>query len=212
MLQLHSVKGKSCLQQENKSSSPTDNYAPQDTHPSTDIHPTSEPSTPTNVYAEEINNDQAEFTNPFCTPVQENAKSSSRNIAKGYAHEEGIDFEESFAPVARLEAVRIFVAYAAHRVSFPSYQRTEKRHFLMVPLNEYHLTWDCWSSKGSGIKQQLFSDATMQDALILLKSTSGGIDTPSDKLVSDVKEAIMCNCNVIRKRLSTVALTAICAQ
>ncbi|GJY63457.1 copia protein, partial [Tanacetum coccineum] len=32
-------------------------------------------------------------------------------IAKGYAQEEGIDFEESFAPVARLEAVRIFIAY-----------------------------------------------------------------------------------------------------
>ncbi|GKD52084.1 retrovirus-related pol polyprotein from transposon TNT 1-94, partial [Tanacetum coccineum] len=39
-------------------------------------------------------------------------------VAKGYAQEEGIDFEESFAPVARLEAARIFVAYAAHK-SFP---------------------------------------------------------------------------------------------
>nr|GFB26213.1 hypothetical protein [Tanacetum cinerariifolium] len=34
--------------------------------------------------------------------------------------EEGIDFEESFAPVARLEAIRIFVAYAVHK-SFPIY-------------------------------------------------------------------------------------------
>ncbi|GJX41889.1 retrovirus-related pol polyprotein from transposon TNT 1-94 [Tanacetum coccineum] len=34
---------------------------------------------------------------------------------KGYAQEEGIDFEESFAPVARLEAVRIFVAYVPHK-------------------------------------------------------------------------------------------------
>ncbi|GJX05309.1 retrovirus-related pol polyprotein from transposon TNT 1-94 [Tanacetum coccineum] len=41
--------------------------------------------------------------------------------AKGYAQEEGVDFEESFAPVARLEAVRIFVAHAAHK-SFPIYQ------------------------------------------------------------------------------------------
>ncbi|GJR22553.1 retrovirus-related pol polyprotein from transposon TNT 1-94 [Tanacetum coccineum] len=43
-----------------------------------------------------------------------------RLIAKGYAQQEGIDFEESFAPVARLEAVRLFVAYAAHK-SFPVY-------------------------------------------------------------------------------------------
>ncbi|GKB67728.1 retrovirus-related pol polyprotein from transposon TNT 1-94 [Tanacetum coccineum] len=41
-------------------------------------------------------------------------------VAKGYAQEEGVDFEESFAPVARLEAVRIFVAHAAHK-SFPIY-------------------------------------------------------------------------------------------
>ncbi|GKF32631.1 retrovirus-related pol polyprotein from transposon TNT 1-94, partial [Tanacetum coccineum] len=39
----------------------------------------------------------------------------ARLVAKGYAQEEGIDFEESFAPVARLEAVRIFVAHAAHK-------------------------------------------------------------------------------------------------
>ncbi|GJS93751.1 retrovirus-related pol polyprotein from transposon TNT 1-94 [Tanacetum coccineum] len=46
-------------------------------HPSTNIQPTSEPSTPTNANAEENNDHQAEFTNPFCTPVQEIAESSS---------------------------------------------------------------------------------------------------------------------------------------
>ncbi|GJY19163.1 putative ribonuclease H-like domain-containing protein [Tanacetum coccineum] len=243
----------------NKSSSPTDDSAKQDTLPSTNIHPTSEPSTPTNVHAEENNDNQAEFTNPFCTPVQENAESSSCNIgnsnmhtfnqpqnseyrwtkdhpltqvrgnpskpvqtrrqlatdpemcmfaltvsivepknikeamadsawieamqeelhqfdrlqvwelvdkpfgknviklkwlwknkkdedqtvicnkarlvAKGYAQEKGIDFEESFAPVARLEAVRIFVAYASHK-SFPIYQMDVKTAFLNGPLKE----------------------------------------------------------------------------
>ncbi|GJX34353.1 retrovirus-related pol polyprotein from transposon TNT 1-94 [Tanacetum coccineum] len=49
--------------------------------------------------------------------------------------EEGIDFEESFAPVARLEAVRIFVAYAAHK-SFPIYQMDVKMAFLNGPLKE----------------------------------------------------------------------------
>ncbi|GKB09032.1 retrovirus-related pol polyprotein from transposon TNT 1-94 [Tanacetum coccineum] len=243
----------------NKSSSPTDNSIHKDTLPSTHIQPTSEPTTPTNVHAEENNDNQEEFTNPFCMPVQDNAKSSSRNIgnsnmhtfnqpqdseyrwtkdhpltqvrgnpskpvqtrrqlatdpemcmfaltvsivepktikeamadsawieamqeelhqfdrlqvwelvdkpfgknviklkwlwknkkdedqtvirnkarlvAKGYAQEEGIDFEESFAPVARLEAVRIFVAYAAHK-SFPIYQMDVKMAFLNGPLKE----------------------------------------------------------------------------
>ncbi|GJR96362.1 retrovirus-related pol polyprotein from transposon TNT 1-94 [Tanacetum coccineum] len=54
-------------------------------------------------------------------------------VAKGYAQEEGIDFKESFAPVARLEAVRIFVAYAAH-TSFPIYQMDVKMTFLNGPL------------------------------------------------------------------------------
>nr|GEX03211.1 Gag-Pol polyprotein [Tanacetum cinerariifolium] len=49
--------------------------------------------------------------------------------------EEGIDFEESFAPVARLEAVRIFVAYAAHK-SFLIYQMDAKTAFLNGPLKE----------------------------------------------------------------------------
>ncbi|GJV64364.1 retrovirus-related pol polyprotein from transposon TNT 1-94 [Tanacetum coccineum] len=56
----------------------------QDTPPSTNIHPTTEPSTPT--HAEENNNDQAEFTNLFCTPVQENVESSSRNIGNSNVH------------------------------------------------------------------------------------------------------------------------------
>nr|GEV85470.1 hypothetical protein [Tanacetum cinerariifolium] len=54
---------------------------------------------------------------------------------QGYAHEEGIDFKESFAPVARLEAVRIFIAYAAHK-SFPIYQMDVKTTFLNGPLKE----------------------------------------------------------------------------
>ncbi|GJS89179.1 retrovirus-related pol polyprotein from transposon TNT 1-94 [Tanacetum coccineum] len=60
-------------------------------------------------------------------------RNKARLVAKGYAQEEGIDFEESFAPVARLEAVRIFVAHAAHK-SFPIYQM--KTAFLNGPLKE----------------------------------------------------------------------------
>nr|GEY31458.1 hypothetical protein [Tanacetum cinerariifolium] len=42
-------------------------------------------------------------------------KNKARLVACGYRQKEGIDFEESFAPVARLEAIRIFLAYAAHK-------------------------------------------------------------------------------------------------
>ncbi|GKG14741.1 retrovirus-related pol polyprotein from transposon TNT 1-94, partial [Tanacetum coccineum] len=56
-------------------------------------------------------------------------------MAKGYAQKEGIDFEESFAPVARLEVVRLFSAYAAHK-SFTVYQMDIKTAFLYGPLKE----------------------------------------------------------------------------
>nr|GEW12447.1 integrase, catalytic region, zinc finger, CCHC-type, peptidase aspartic, catalytic [Tanacetum cinerariifolium] len=49
--------------------------------------------------------------------------------------DEGIDFEESFAPVARLEAVQLFIAYAVHK-SFTIYQMDVKTTFLYGPLKE----------------------------------------------------------------------------
>ncbi|GKD44234.1 retrovirus-related pol polyprotein from transposon TNT 1-94 [Tanacetum coccineum] len=56
-------------------------------------------------------------------------------VAKGYAQKEGINFEESFAPVAQLEAVRLFITYAAHK-SFNVYQMDVKTTFLYNPLKE----------------------------------------------------------------------------
>nr|GEW68318.1 putative ribonuclease H-like domain-containing protein [Tanacetum cinerariifolium] len=62
-------------------------------------------------------------------------QNKSRLVAKGYVQKEGVDFEESFAPVARLEAVRLFIAYAAHK-SFTVYQMDIKTTFLYGPLKE----------------------------------------------------------------------------
>ncbi|GJU56335.1 retrovirus-related pol polyprotein from transposon TNT 1-94 [Tanacetum coccineum] len=346
----------------NKSSSPTDDSAKQDTLPSTNIHPTTEPSTPTHVNAEENNNDQAEFTNPFCTPVQENAESSSRNIgnsnvhtfnqpqdseyrwtkdhpltqvrgnpskpvqtrrqlatdpemcmfaltvsivepknikeamadsawieamqeelhqfdrlqvwelidkpfgknviklkwlwknkkdedqtvirnkarlvAKGYAQEEGIDFEESFAPVARLEAVRIFVAYAAHK-SFPIYQMDVKTAFLNGPLKEevyvaqpdgfvdpdhpdkvYHLRKALYGLKQAPrawydelskflISKGFTKDADHAGCLDTQKSTSGGIQFLGDKLVSWMSKKQDCTAMSITDQAEYEALSEV---
>nr|GFA69399.1 hypothetical protein [Tanacetum cinerariifolium] len=62
-------------------------------------------------------------------------RNKSRLMAKGYTQKEGIDFEESFAPVARLEAVQLFIAYVAHK-SFTVYQMDVKTTFLYGPLKE----------------------------------------------------------------------------
>nr|GFD21518.1 copia protein [Tanacetum cinerariifolium] len=62
-------------------------------------------------------------------------RNKSRLVAKGYAQKEGVDFEESFAPVSRLEAVRLFIAYVAYK-SFIVYQMDVKTTFLYGPLKE----------------------------------------------------------------------------
>ncbi|GJY54958.1 retrovirus-related pol polyprotein from transposon TNT 1-94 [Tanacetum coccineum] len=62
-------------------------------------------------------------------------RNKSRLVAKGYKQEEGIDFEESFAPVARLEAVRMFIAFAAH-MNITIFQMDVKTAFLNGPLKE----------------------------------------------------------------------------
>nr|GEU51550.1 hypothetical protein [Tanacetum cinerariifolium] len=62
-------------------------------------------------------------------------KNKARLVARGYRQEEGIDFEESFALVARLEAIRIFLAYVAHK-NMVVYQMDVKTAFLNGNLRE----------------------------------------------------------------------------
>nr|GEX23168.1 retrovirus-related Pol polyprotein from transposon TNT 1-94 [Tanacetum cinerariifolium] len=62
-------------------------------------------------------------------------RNKSRLVVRGYYQEEGIDFEESFALVARMEAIRIFLAYAAHK-SFTVFQMDVKTAFLHGSLKE----------------------------------------------------------------------------
>ncbi|GJT79590.1 retrovirus-related pol polyprotein from transposon TNT 1-94 [Tanacetum coccineum] len=62
-------------------------------------------------------------------------KNKAHLVARGYRQEEGIDFEESFAPVARLEAIRIFLAFAAH-MNMVVYQMDVKTAFLNGNLRE----------------------------------------------------------------------------
>ncbi|GKB44297.1 retrovirus-related pol polyprotein from transposon TNT 1-94, partial [Tanacetum coccineum] len=62
-------------------------------------------------------------------------KNKARLVARGYRQEEGIDFEESFALVARLDAIRIFLAYAAH-MNMVVYQMDVKTEFLNDILRE----------------------------------------------------------------------------
>ena len=62
-------------------------------------------------------------------------RNKARLVCKGYAQVEGKDFDETFAPVARMEAIRMFLAYACHK-RFKVYQMDVKSAFLNGNLEE----------------------------------------------------------------------------
>ncbi|GKA96110.1 retrovirus-related pol polyprotein from transposon TNT 1-94 [Tanacetum coccineum] len=62
-------------------------------------------------------------------------RNKTRLVVRGYRQEEGIDFEESFTLVARMEAIKIFLAYVTHK-SFTVFQMDVKTAFLHGSLKE----------------------------------------------------------------------------
>nr|GEV32767.1 hypothetical protein [Tanacetum cinerariifolium] len=62
-------------------------------------------------------------------------KNKARLVAQGYSQEEVIDYDETFAPVARMEAIRVFLAFATY-MNFKVYQMNVKRAFLNGKLKE----------------------------------------------------------------------------
>jgi hypothetical protein len=62
-------------------------------------------------------------------------KNKARLVAQGYRQEEGVDYDEVFAPVARIEAIRLFLAFASY-MGFPVYQMDVKSAFLYGTITE----------------------------------------------------------------------------
>ncbi|GKB78555.1 retrovirus-related pol polyprotein from transposon TNT 1-94 [Tanacetum coccineum] len=62
-------------------------------------------------------------------------ENKARLVAQGYTQEEGIDYDEVFAPVARIEAIRLFLAYASYK-DFVVYQMDVKSAFLYGKIEE----------------------------------------------------------------------------
>ncbi|GJQ90914.1 retrovirus-related pol polyprotein from transposon TNT 1-94 [Tanacetum coccineum] len=118
-------------------------------------------------------------------------------FTKGYGQGEGIDFKESIAPVTRLEAVRIFMAYAAHK-NFPIYQMDVKMEFLNGLLKEevfvrqldgfvdpdFRITYIILRKLCTVSNMPLEHDADHAGCNDDCKSTSGGIQFLGDELVS----------------------------
>ena len=62
-------------------------------------------------------------------------RNKSRLVCKGYSQVEGLDYDETFAPVARMEAIRMFLAFSCYH-DFKVYQMDVKSAFLNGDLEE----------------------------------------------------------------------------
>ena len=62
-------------------------------------------------------------------------RNKDRLVVQGYNQEIGIDYDETFAPVARIEAIRLLIAFASH-MEFTLYQMDVKSAFLNELLQE----------------------------------------------------------------------------
>nr|GFB52461.1 retrovirus-related Pol polyprotein from transposon TNT 1-94 [Tanacetum cinerariifolium] len=98
-------------------------------------------------------------------------KNKARLVAHGYRQEEGIDFEESFAPVARLEAIRIFLAYAAHK-NMVVYQIDVKIAFLNGNLRE-----EVYVSHSNGFVDQDNPNHVYKQGSLWVETSSACVDS-----------------------------------
>nr|GEU77504.1 hypothetical protein [Tanacetum cinerariifolium] len=135
----------------------------------------------------------------------------ARLVAKGYAQEEGIDFEESFAPVARLEAVWIFIAYAAHD-TFPIFQMDVKTAFLNGPLKE-----EVYVAQPDGFVDPDHPEKVyrLRKALLWIKASSKGVihQSPSGIFINQAKYTLeILHKHGMDKEAEYVALSASYAQ
>ncbi|GJS62505.1 retrovirus-related pol polyprotein from transposon TNT 1-94 [Tanacetum coccineum] len=138
-------------------------------------------------------------------------KNKARLVAKGCQQEEGIGFEESFAPVIHIEAIRIFIANAASK-NMTIYQMDVKTAFLNGELKEEvyglvnqrasptkkHLealkrvfrylrgtiNWGLWYPKDTAMALTAYADADHAGCQDTRRSTSGSAQFLGDKLVS----------------------------
>ncbi|GJT90148.1 retrovirus-related pol polyprotein from transposon TNT 1-94 [Tanacetum coccineum] len=147
-----------------KSFALSDNSQQQDTQPTLNVQLTTEPTLRQQM---SISRQSRKIFIDLTDSKFGNLLQTLGKDTKGYKHEEGIDFKEYFAPVAHLEAVQIFVAYAAYK-SFHIYQMDVKMDFLNGPLKE----------------ELREPDADHAGCLDTRKSTSRGIQFLGDKLVN----------------------------
>ncbi|GJT67975.1 retrovirus-related pol polyprotein from transposon TNT 1-94 [Tanacetum coccineum] len=119
-------------------------------------------------------------------------QNKTRVVVRGYCQEEEIDFEESFAPVARMEAIRIFLAYAAHK-SFTVFQMDVKTTFLHVKEGSI---WVKASTKGMVYVDDIIFGST-HPSLQVNQSPCGIFINQSNYMLEILKKYGMESCDPV---------------
>ncbi|GJR30658.1 retrovirus-related pol polyprotein from transposon TNT 1-94 [Tanacetum coccineum] len=115
-------------------------------------------------------------------------RNKARLVAVGYCQQEGIDYDETFAPVARIEAIRLFLAYAAHK-DFHSFQMDVKTAFLNGILKE-----EVYVGQPPGFVSKQYPD----HVYALDKALYGLKQAPSGMYILDIlKRFGMENCDTV---------------
>nr|GEY83296.1 retrovirus-related Pol polyprotein from transposon TNT 1-94 [Tanacetum cinerariifolium] len=120
-------------------------------------------------------------------------------VAVGYSQQEGIDYDETFVPVARIEAIRLFLAYAAHK-DFTVFHMNVKTSFLNGILKE-----EVYVGQPSAVKR-IFRYLKGTINLGLWYPKDSGFDLTA---YSDADHA---GCHLDRKKSEYVAVFGCCAQ
>ncbi|GJZ60432.1 putative ribonuclease H-like domain-containing protein [Tanacetum coccineum] len=112
-------------------------------------------------------------------------KNKARLVAQGHTQEEGIDYDEVFAPVARIEAIRLFLAYASFK-DFVVYQMDVKIAFLYGKIEEEKEM----STEFEKLMHDKFQMSSMGELSFFLglqvKQKSDGIFISQDKYVAEI--------------------------
>ncbi|GJS56876.1 retrovirus-related pol polyprotein from transposon TNT 1-94 [Tanacetum coccineum] len=160
-------------------------------------------------------------------------KNKARLVVKGYRQEEGIDFEESFAPVARIEAIRIFIANAARFVdpdihhslsseeSFtilkqaPGMASPTKKHLEALKRVFRYLrrtiNWGLCYPKDTVMALTAHADADHAGCQDTRRSTSGSAQFLRDKLVSWSSKKQK-STTILTTKAKHIAMSGCCAQ
>ncbi|GJQ98867.1 retrovirus-related pol polyprotein from transposon TNT 1-94 [Tanacetum coccineum] len=133
-------------------------------------------------------------------------KNKARLVAKGHRQEEGIYFEESFIPVARIEAIKIFLAYVAHKnmvvfqmdvktVFLNEILKEEVRRGIFINQSKYALEM----LKKDGLDQCDVVDIPMMGQSKLDEDPNGTpVDPTRYRGMSDSQSAIALSCNTVQ--------------